>query len=307
MRASSAIVQRVMITLVALIGVLVLLFPNIANWFSTLGVSAQHGSYDTQVDELSEAEIAELIDSARDYNMHLPSGPLRDPYMLSDSGQFVDLRDDLETYGQQLNLGPGVPMGWIEIPRIDVSLPIRHGTEADTLEKGAGHLHGSALPVGGPSSHSVITAHSGRVTSQLFTELDRLRKGDVFFSDVLGERFYYRVDSIEIVEPTYSGEMLRQVAGEDYLTLLTCTPTGVNSHRLLVRGTRIDGPAAEELMNDIAATEYSPDFPWWIVVAGGVPTVVWGVLTRVDNRAQEGAAPPLEKGRRATWRRKTRC
>ncbi|QIK63449.1 class C sortase [Leucobacter viscericola] len=278
--------HRVMVSAIALVGVLVLLFPTISNWFSSLDFKDQRINYEKAVDEIDPETRAQLFSAARDYNAHLPGGPLRDPYMLDGSGKTIDLRDDNENYFNQLSIGDGGSMGWIEIPRINVSLPINHGTDAKTLDKGAGHLHGSALPVGGSSTHSVVTAHSGRATSKLFTDLDKLKKGDVFFSEVLGERFYYRVDNIDVVEPVYSGDKLRQVVGKDYMTLLTCTPTGVNSHRLLVRGERIDGPEAESALKEIRAADYIADFPWWIPVVVGVPIAVWLLLAAADKRSR---------------------
>ncbi|QIK62653.1 class C sortase [Leucobacter viscericola] len=284
-RASKgARLHRLLICGIALIGVVVFLFPTIANWFSSLDYKEQREKYTELTQSLSSDERDRLLFAAHNYNKHLPSGPLRDPYMLDDAGQTVDLRDDNENYLSQLNLGKGKEMGWIEIPNIHVSLPIHHGTDAKTLELGAGHLHGSALPVGGTSTHAVVTAHSGRATSQLFTDLDKLKKGDVFYSEVLGERFYYRVDNIEVVDPLYSGDKLRQIAGEDHLTLLTCTPTGVNSHRLLVRGVRIDNPEGESAEKEVRAKDYVADFPWWIPVVIGVPTTAWFVLAAADKR-----------------------
>lgn len=279
--------SRLVISGIALIGVVVLLFPTISNWFSSLGYTEQREKYTEAVQNLTPDERDRMLSAAQNYNTHLPSGPLRDPYMLDETGQTVDLRDDTENYLSQLNLGKGKEMGWIEIPTIDVSLPIHHGTDEKTLEIGSGHLHGSALPVGGVSTHSVITAHSGRATSQLFTDLDKLKKGDVFFTEVLGQRFYYRVDNIEVVDPVYSGDKLRQIAGGDFLTLLTCTPTGVNSHRLLVRGARIENPNDDAGVKEVRARDYVPDFPWWIPVVAGVPAAAWLVLSAADNRGSQ--------------------
>lgn len=277
-------------------GVLVLLFPTISNWFSSLDFKEQKVNYEEAVDELDAATRERIFTAAHEYNSHLPGGPLRDPYMLDDSGKTIDLRDDTDNYLSQLSLGDGGEMGWVEIPRINVSLPINHGTDAKTLDKGAGHLHGSALPIGGSSTHSVVTAHSGRASAKLFTDLEKLKKGDVFFSEVLGERFYYRVDNIEVVDPVYSGDRLRQILGEDHMTLLTCTPTGVNSHRLLVRGERISGDEAASALRDIRAADYIADFPWWIPAVLGTPTAVWLILAAADKRARRQTAPTPEAG-----------
>lgn len=292
--------ERLIITLVVLAGVFVLLYPSTANWFSTIGFENQKGSYQEAVDDLDEQERQELLEGAREYNQRLPLGPLRDPYMIADDGDVVDLRDDLEDYAAELDFGDGL-IGFVQIPSIDVSLPIYHGTDEDTLEKGAGHLHGSALPVGGPSSHSVITAHSGRANANLFTQLEDVEIGDEFFTEVAGERFFYKVDAIDVVDPVYSGDMLQQVEGEDYVTLLTCTPTGVNSHRLLVRGVRVDAPASADPDSEIAAAAYVPDFPWWTLPVAGAPVATWLLLALMDRRrASPDEIRPAE-ARRATF------
>lgn len=286
-RMRSARLERLIITVVVLTGVVVLLFPTIANWFSSLGFVEQKGSYQSAVDKLGEEKRRQLLDGARKYNERLPLGPLRDPYMVSDEGEILDLRADLKDYEAQLDFGDGL-MGFVEIPSINESIPIYHDTDPDTLDKGAGHLHGSALPVGGPSSHAVITAHSGRANASLFTNLDQVKKGDVFITEVAGERFYYRVDNIEVVEPVYSGEKLQQVQGKDYVTLLTCTPTGVNTHRLLVRGERIENPEKDRGVEEIKAADYVPDFPWWIPVTVGAPILTWFALGLLDRRRRRG-------------------
>lgn len=294
-RLKSARAERLLITLVVLAGVVVLLYPTIANWFSSLGFVEQKGSYDMAVDELDQKQREKLIAGAREYNKRLPLGPLRDPYMVSDEGDILDLRDDLADYAAQLDFGDGL-IGFVDIPSIHESIPIHHGTDEATLDRGAGHLHGSALPVGGESSHAVITAHSGRANASLFTNLEKVKKGDVFVTEVAGEKFYYKVDNIAIVDPVYTGDKLQQVKGKDYVTLLTCTPTGVNSHRLLVRGERIPDPAGDASAAEIAAADYVPDFPWFFLAVLGAPTVVWFGLALLDRRSTHD--PARRRGRR---------
>lgn len=269
---------------VAAVGCIVLLFPTITNWFSSLGYVQQAASYSQDSAHLNDEERQRLLDAAHKYNQNLPNGPLRDPYTLTENGEYVDLRDGLEEYNRQLNVGEQKPMAWVSIPRIDVMLPVFHGTDDKVLEKGAGHLYGSALPVGGESTHAVITAHSGLVKAEMFSNLNRVKEGDTFSVKVLDEQYYYRVDQVETVDPTYTGEALRQVAGEDYVTLLTCTPTGVNTHRLLVRGARIPAPSAEDLHGQVSVGDYRPDFPWWVVIVIAVPTLVWVALTAIEKK-----------------------
>lgn len=151
-----------------------------------------------------------------------------------------------ESYETLLNLKGNGVMGYVEIPKISVYLPIYHGTDGATLERGVGHLLGSSLPVGGESSHCVLTGHTGMSSQRLFTDLEQLEEGDVFYLHILDQILAYQVDAINIVAP-YETSLLCGIEGRDLCTLITCTPYGVNSHRLLVRGTRIPYEAAEEL------------------------------------------------------------
>ena len=152
-------------------------------------------------------------------------------------------------------------MGYVEIPKISVNLPIYHGTGSDSLDRGVGHLLGSSLPVGGESTHTVLTAHSGMANQKLFSDLDKLKKGDVFYLRVLDENLAYQVDDINTVLP-HDSSLLEIAEGEDYCTLVTCTPFGVNTHRLLVRGTRIPYEEAEEIVEEQIQTEDLPTSTW---------------------------------------------
>lgn len=274
-------------TAIAMIGTIVLFFPTIANWFSSLGYVQQAASYSQEVSELTAVETERLLERAEEYNKSLPNGPLRDPYMLTESGEYVDLRDGMDDYRSQLFFGNDSPMAWLTIPSINQVLPVFHGTDEDTLRKGAGHMYGSALPVGGASTHSVITAHAGLVEAKLFSDLYKVKIGDVFKIAVPGRTVYYQVASTEVVAPVYTGEALRQIQGEDHVTLLTCTPTGVNSHRLLVQGKRIPSPEDDATGGLVGVGDYRPDFPWWALLVAGAPTTVWGALTAIDKRQQQ--------------------
>lgn len=191
--------------------------------------------YESSVEELPKEETEEEFQKAREYNESLLSTSVTltdpfDPNALENAGK--------EPYASLLNVrGDGI-MGYVEIPQIGVYLPIYHGTAAKTLEKGIGHLENTSLPVGGKSSHSVLTGHTGLSGEKMFTDLTELKKGDIFYLHVLGELLCYKVAQISIVEPEDTG-LLKIKHGEDYVTLLTCYPYGINSHRLLVRGSRI--------------------------------------------------------------------
>lgn len=173
-------------------------------------------------------------------------------------------------------LRPKDYLSLLEIPGISVTLPIYHGTDADTLEIGIGHLLGSSLPVGGESTHAILTAHSGMASQKMFSDLDLMKIDDVFYLDVLNERLAYQVDAIFTVLP-HETEQLQIVTGKDYCTLVTCTPFGVNTHRLLVRGTRIPYEEAEEILEQQPIIE-EPTSTWEEKYMDGIITGICIVL-----------------------------
>ncbi|MBQ8579621.1 MAG: class C sortase [Oscillospiraceae bacterium] len=179
-----------------------------------------------------------------------------------------------QDYDKILDFGGGI-MGAVRIPTLDLELPIYHGVSQEVLAKGIGHLPQSDLPVGGAGCHSVLTGHTGLVSARLFTDLEQLQLGDAFYIDILEQTLRYTVDQILVVLPSQE-EALAAVPGEDYCTLVTCTPYGINSHRLLVRGKRAELPPQQE--NLPQATKTTWDLRWlWIVVAviPAVPLLVW--------------------------------
>lgn len=273
--------QRVLIVVVAVVGVGVLLYPTAAAWFSDRVHATQISGYANTVESLSPSAQQELLDQARQFNRELPAGPLRDPYSLNNKGEKTVVGAGSEAYKKLLDVGPGGMMGRISIPSIHTDLPIFHDTDEDTLSKGAGHLFGSGLPVGGTDTHSVLTAHSGFVNATLFDNLDKVAKGDVFSVTVLGETLYYKVDQILTVLPENTND-LRKVPGKDLITLVTCTPRGVNSHRLLVRGERVDAPPADSAQT-LPSQAADPGFPWWALAFAGTAAVMV-VVTRPRKR-----------------------
>jgi sortase A len=176
-------------------------------------------------------------------------------------------------------------MARIRIPAIDVDLPVFHGTADATLARGIGHLYGSALPVGGPGTHAVLTGHNGFVQATLFDDIDQLTDGDTIVVSVAGEDLYYEVDQTLTVLPD-EADALRQEPGHDYLTLVTCTPTGVNTHRLLVRAERVEAPSEEQTRSIIADDTASAGFPWWALAIAGV-----GALTFVAIKPRRRRSP----------------
>lgn len=280
---------NILVAVMLFAGICVVLYPTAANWFSDRAHTAEVSGYAQSVSERGTSDLQEALASARGYNEQLPNGPLRDPYLLNEDGLPQSVEDGWEDYVAQLSMQPDAPIARIRVPDIGVDLPIYHGTDDATLERGIGHLYGSALPVGGAGTHSVLTGHSGLPAASLFTHLEDLALGDVFAIDVLGETLLYEVDQIETVEPD-QGDELRRVAGKDYVTLLTCTPTGSNTHRLLVRGERIDAVSADADITRLSANDTDPGVPWWILglVAGAGASLFVG-SRRVSR--EDGPSP----------------
>ncbi len=243
---------------------MLLLYPSAADWFSSRLHNSELSGYVEAVEKVAPEVPQDLLDVANDYNRRMPQGPLRDPFSTSDAG------DEEAAYQHMLQASPNGVIGNLMYSGVAVDLPVYHGTDDEVLAKGVGHLYGSSLPVGGPGTHSVMTSHSGLVNATLFSNMPKKAAlGDEFSMDVLGEKHYYKVDQILTVLP-HESESLRIVDGEDHATLITCTPIGINTHRLLVRGTRIPAPVeATEAGMWIPSDGVVAGFPWWIVGLGG--------------------------------------
>lgn len=222
-----------LLVLLLLAGLSLLLYPAVSDYWNALHQTRAIAGYAEGVAALDGTRYEELWQAARDYNDALARHET----------DFAPDGERLADYASQLDASGNGVMGYIEIPSIQVSLPIYHGTDEAVLQVAAGHLEWSSLPVGGESTHCVLSGHRGLPSAKLFTNLDRLAVGDVFLLRVLDEVLTYEVDQILIVEPSET-DALRIVGGMDYCTLVTCTPYGVNTHRLLVRGHRIEN--AEE-------------------------------------------------------------
>ena len=209
---------------VFIIGIALVCYPIISNFVASKNNAGLISTYDKQVDNLSSAEKKEMIKDAEQWN---------DKLYRQQKGISVD--DNLD-YLDILNIGNGI-IGSIEIPQIDVNLPIYHGTNDDVLNIGTGHVEDSSMPVGGINTHTVITGHSGLPSNKLFTRLDELKEKDIFYICVLDEILAYEIDTIETVLPENADYQIED--GKDLATLVTCTPYGINTHRLLVTGHRI--------------------------------------------------------------------
>lgn len=215
-------------------GLCILLYPSVSDYWNSMVQSKAIVDYEAALSNLTQKDYTDAFEAAYEYNAALREVDF--PLMYFDK---LDEREDLQKYEDILNINGNGIMGYISIPKIKVELPIYHGTSASVLNVAAGHLEGTSLPVGGESTHCVLSAHRGLPSAKLFTDLDEMAIGDVFTITVLDQVLTYEVDQIKIVEPNEVDD-LYVVEGEDYCTLVTCTPYGINTHRLLVRGTRIE-------------------------------------------------------------------
>jgi len=246
-------VPIILIFLLFAVGVVILLYPLISEWHNSRAQTTVIENYNHAVIGLNPDEAGAMREAARAYNQGLlGSVVLTDPF---DAGA---AKMASEEYEALLNLGGDGVMGTIRIPKIGVELPIYHGTATETLEKGAGHLENTSLPIGGTGTHAVLSAHSGLPAAALFTELIKLTEEDLFFLDVLDETLAYRVDQVKVVEPEDTSDLWIDT-NADYVTLVTCTPYGINSHRLLVRGIRTE---YVETLEQEAQAEQTPGSPW---------------------------------------------
>lgn len=267
---------------VLFLGVTVFMLPTIVNWFSQVEQADEIAELAGGVRDLGAETLHAAVEEARDYNAALTGGAILA------SGERIPLSEDEGDAEQQLAYDdllaadPSGLMARVRIPAIGVDLPVYHGTSDATLEIGVGHLEGTALPVGGDSTRSVLTAHRGLATSELFSNLDRVAVGDTFTVEVFGEVLTYRVVTTEVVRPEDSRAVLPQ-PGRDLVTLVTCTPLGINSHRILVTGERILPTPQDDIAN-AGGPPSIPGFPWWIFVEAGL-VVVLTIYVVLSGRA----------------------
>lgn len=278
------------IILIFFVGLSLLLYPSVSQAWNARRQTGAIVDYDGQVDDLDAETAARMRAEAEEWNA-----------ALADRGGTASLSDEeAEVYASLLALSDGGAMAYLELPTIGVSLPILHGTDDSVLSKAVGHLEWSSLPVGGESTHCVLSGHRGLPSSELLTNIDHLEVGDRFYLHVLGETLEYQVDHIAVVEPD-DLSLLGITQGEDYVTLVTCTPYGINSHRLLVRGTRVErseGAASgtASVKNELSRVDTG------LLVGGTVATVITAAFLvlliggrskkdRTKTEGKEGEAP----------------
>ena len=239
--------SSIILAIVFFAGLSLLLYPTFSDYWNSFHQSRAIASYAEAVAAINDVDYDKIWEDAVKYNEKLVNE--KQKWVLSD--------EEREEYNSLLNISGNGIMGYIEIPSIDVSLPIYHGVDEAVLQIAIGHLEGTSLPVGGESAHCVISGHRGLPSAKLFTNLDQLREGDTFMMRVLDETLTYEVDQIRIVEPEDLTNIVIE-EGKDYCTLVTCTPYGVNTHRLLVRGHRIENIEGSSIRVTADAMQIDP-------------------------------------------------
>lgn len=290
------IAAKLIVIVLFLAGLSLLLYPLVSNEWNNYRQERLITTYDEEVSQQVEAGVidysVEKVQAAS-YNEDLK------PYILPDSFAAAEKSEEAdERYMSCLNLTGNGMMGYVEIPKINIKLPIFHTTDEEVLQTAAGHLEGSSLPVGGEGNHAVISAHRGLPSASLFTDLDQLTEGDCFLLYILDDVLCYRVDQISVVEPEDTSA-LAAVEGEDLVTLLTCTPYGVNSHRLLVRGARVPFEEIEDEM--VATSNYQgpslhTNYLLWVVVGLVITGGFIYFLYRYDKKKREKAKSDADTG-----------
>ena len=271
-----------------LAGILVLLYPVLATQYNNQRQERIASEFSAVADQAGPDAVAESLRRADEYNLKASESPILDPWLDAQRPGTAQYQD----YLSQLNLND--VMATIKIPSIDVNLPIYHGTETATLDKGIGHLFGTALPVGGESTHTVLTGHTGLGNATMFDQLTSVKMGDVFYIETAGRHLKYQVTDIRVVLPNET-ESLNKVEGKDLATLITCTPYGINTHRLLVTGERVpmddDAVAAEA-----AQVKGSVMKPWMIAVLASVAVilVIAGVIWLRSRKRTDEEPQALE-------------
>ena len=258
-----------------------ILYPVVSNYINQMNSTTIATDYEQEVSHLSEDRENAMIKQAQQYNESLIGiGSIADPFSESNENQTED-----DVYNNLLKIDDTGMMGYIDIPKIDVVLPVYHGTSEKVLQSGVGHLKNTSFPVGGESCHAVLSGHRGLANAKIFTDLNKMEIGDVFYIKVLHHTFAYQVDQILTVLPSDT-DALQIEKGKDYVTLVTCTPYAVNTHRLLVRGTRIPYEEAKKVDEEVGLHRTIPFY--MIVLIGGIAAVVviW-IGTKIYSRRKE--------------------
>ncbi|MCI8506240.1 MAG: class C sortase [Lachnospiraceae bacterium] len=288
---------KLLIILLFLAGFSLLLYPFVANQWNNYRQRRLMGSFDEAV---AQREAAGEIDYEAEWAAAAAYNEALLPSILPDSFAAAEGSEEDKIYMSCLNVGGNGVMGAVEIPKIGISLPIFHTTKEELLQMAAGHLEGSSLPVGGPDTHTVVSAHRGLPSASLFTDLDKMEEGDHFLFHILNETLCYEIDLISVVEPEDT-DVLQVEEGEDLATLMTCTPYGVNSHRLMVRGHRVpyeaEAVASEKL--ELADMSLHTNYLLWVAVGVVITGVFSFILYRRERKLKKKAAKARGDGEKS--------
>lgn len=275
--------SNLLFILIFLLGFLILAYPHISNFYYKIESNNIVNYFDKEKEKLSKEEIDRRFELAEAYNKSLINNIDDDPY-----DDKVKIKEGRAEYARMLEIKEYI--GHVEIPKISEDVPIYAGTSEEVLQKGAGHLEGTSLPIGGENSHTVITAHTGLPSKKLFTDLDKLKEGDIFYIHNFKEILAYKVNQIKVVEPSEFNDLL-VVKDKDYATLLTCTPYMINTHRLLVRGERVpyvkeDHEANKSVYNNIFVTY----FIYWMALLATIILSIYIIKRKKKNEKKEKEA-----------------
>jgi sortase A len=269
-------ISTTILAIIFLIGLSLLLYPKVSDYWNSFNQSQVIATYNKAVDNVDHEKLNQLWNDAKMYNEKLKNN----------NNRFDFTEEEEKAYEELLNVNGDEVMGYIEIPSIDVSLSIYHGVDDDILQIGAGHIEGTSLPVGGKGTHCVISGHRGLPSAKLFSDLNMLKEGDIFVLHVLDRKLTYEVDQIRIVLPDEIKDLALD-PDQDYCTLVTCTPYGVNTHRLLVRGHRIKNLADDE----VAGSEATKIDPVMVAMAIAIPILcglsIWLLVSDHKKKKQK--------------------
>ena len=265
-------ISTIILFIILLAGVGILLYPSISDWWNSMHATKAIAGYVTAVEDLSAQEREDAIKAAQAYNTKLLNGV-----------DFDLTEEEYAEYEKMLDIGGTGIMGYVQISAIGVNLPVYHSVDESVLQIAVGHIPGSSLPVGGERTHSVLSGHRGLPSAKLFSDLDRMVEGDIFTLNVMGQTITYMVDQIRIVLPEETDELAIQ-PGRDYCTLVTCTPYGVNTHRMLVRGKRIENIAGEVVV--VAEAVRIPNYV--VIPAVGIPLLFVTLVTTLIVSSVKG-------------------
>lgn len=260
----------ILFIIIFITGFSIMLYPFVSNMVSAKTYDSVIVSYTETASNTSDSKNVQLLAQAKSYNSSLSTTTVMDAFSYPE-------REESADYLNTLNINNNGVMGYISIPKIDVRIPIYHGTSSRVLQKGVGHLEGSSLPIGGSGTHSILSAHRGLPSARLFTDLDQMQKGDQFYIYVLDQILAYEVDQITIIEPDNT-DYLTMNNNEDYVTLVTCTPYAVNTHRLLVRGHRVE--YKEEVLSTTVVSKKSTtaDIVFYIGITIAIITFIVAII-----------------------------